>query len=78
MKEAIKRIFVDELGVDEDQYAEDLKYNSIPEWDSASHMVVVTAIEEKFELELESDDIIAMTSIEKIYDVLQKRGVALG
>jgi acyl carrier protein len=77
VKEAIKQIFIDELGVDGDQYADDLKYNSIPEWDSASHMVVVTAIEEKFELELDSDEIIAMTSIAKIYQVLQKRGVAL-
>ena len=60
MKEAIKRIFVDELGIDEDQYAEDLKYNSIPEWDSASHMVVMMAIEEKFELRAWSPTILSL------------------
>jgi acyl carrier protein len=75
IKEAIRGIFVEELGIDAEVFSEDLKYNSIPEWDSASHMVIAAAIEDCFELVLDDDDIVFMTSVGKIYELLQRRGI---
>lgn len=77
MKRVVKAVFVDELGIDNDAYSEDLIYNSIPEWDSASHMVIVVALEEKFGIELNSDEVVAMTSIPKIYAVLESKGIPI-
>jgi acyl carrier protein len=75
MKRAVKAVFIDELGIDDEAYSEDLVYNSIPEWDSASHMVIVEALEEKFGIELNSDEVVSMTTIPKIYAVLESKGI---
>ena len=78
MRTALEEIFVTELGLKPEDFADDLTYNSIPEWDSASHMAIILAIEEKFGLSLESDDIVAMTSVRKIIKLLETKGVAVG
>jgi len=75
MKRAVKAVFTDELGIDDEAYSEQLVYNSIPEWDSASHMVIVEALEEKFGIELNSDEVVSMTTISKIYAVLESKGI---
>ena len=77
MKAALKEIFVSELGVKPEDFRDDLTYNAIPEWDSASHMSMIMAGEEKFGLTLESDDIVNMTSIEKIVATLKAKGVSV-
>jgi acyl carrier protein len=77
MKAALKEIFVSELGIKPESFCDDLTYNSIPEWDSASHMSMIMAVEEKFGLALESDDIVNMTSIEKIVATLKAKGVCV-
>ena len=77
MKRAVREIFFNELGIGDDQYSEDLAYNSIPEWDSASHMVIIIAMEEKFGVELSPDEVVSMTTIPKIYSVLQSKGILL-
>jgi len=77
MKRSVRDIFVNELGIADDQYSEELTYNSIPEWDSTSHMIIIVAMEEKFEIELSNDEIVAMTTIPKIYNVLQSKGIPI-
>ena len=78
MREALQEIFVKELGLKSEDFVDDLTYNSIPEWDSASHMAIILAIEERFDLALESDDIVAMTSVRKILDLLETKGIPVG
>jgi acyl carrier protein len=78
MKAALKEIFVRELGLKPGDFSEELTYNSIPEWDSASHMAVILAIEERFDITLESDEIVKMTSIPKILSILEVKGAVIG
>ena len=54
-----------------------LEYNSIPEWDSIGHMTLVAAIEECFEISIETDDIIDFSSLEKGKEVLKKYSVEI-
>lgn len=77
MEQSVREIFFNELGIGDDQFSDDLAYNSIPEWDSASHMVIIIAMEEKFGIELNPDDVVSMTTIPKIYAVLQSKGIPL-
>lgn len=77
MEQSVREIFFNELGIGDDQFSDDLAYNSIPEWDSASHMVIIIAMEEKFGVELSPDDVVSMTTIPKIYAVLQSKGIPL-
>ena len=77
MRATLKEIFVGEIGLNPDDFTDDLAYNSVPEWDSASHMIIVLAIEEEFNIALESDDVVGMTTIKKICRILEDKGVAV-
>ena len=44
--------FVTSLGITEDFVKDDLRYNSIPEWDSIAHMTLVAELETVFDVML--------------------------
>ena len=48
-----------------------LEYQSIDQWDSVGHMVLMSA-EEKFDIMLEMDDIIDFSGFEKGKEILSK------
>tara|TARA_B110000003_G_scaffold274244_1_gene313765 strand:- start:7522 stop:7758 length:237 start_codon:yes stop_codon:yes gene_type:complete len=54
---------------------ETLKYQDIPAWDSVGHMGLVATLEDEFDIEMEIDDIIDMSSYEKGKEILAKYGV---
>ena len=49
-----------------------LKYQSVPQWDSVGHMSMIGALEDKFKITLEMDDIIDFSSFEKGKKILKK------
>jgi len=53
----------------------DLMYNTIPQWDSIGHMGLVAAIEEAFNITMETDDIIGLGSYKKGFELLAKYGI---
>jgi len=74
--EKLKKIFADSLGIDKEVVTDDLQYNSIPEWDSVAHMTLITELEESFDIMLDTDDIIDMSSPAKARLILAKYDVA--
>ena len=48
-----------------------LQYNSIPTWDSVGHMGLVAALEDAFEIMMDTDDIIDLSSYEKGMEILK-------
>lgn len=69
-KNAFKKLF--EL---EDSILDNLVYQGIPEWDSISHMELMTILEKEFSIELEIDDIIDFSGFELGKKILAKYGV---
>lgn len=63
------------LAIPEIRVVDDLKYNSIPEWDSFAHMTLVAELEKVFDIMLDTDDILGMSSVAVTRDILQKHGV---
>ena len=63
--------FVSLMQVDPDSLAK-LKYQDIPAWDSIGHMALIATLEEKFEIELDIDDIIDFSSYEHGKSILSK------
>ena len=51
---------------------EELKYESIPEWDSVGHMTMISNLEEVFDIVMEMDDIIDFSSFEIGKEILKK------
>ena len=67
--------FMDSFSIDESVLGDDLLYNTIPEWDSIGHMELIAKIEEAFDILLETDDIIDLSSYKKGIELLEKYGV---
>ena len=50
-----------------------LKYTDIPAWDSVGHMTLIAAIEDAFDIMMETDDIIDLSSYEKGMEILTEK-----
>jgi acyl carrier protein len=68
--------FARTLGIDASQVTDELRYNTIPQWDSIAHMSVVAALEEAFGIMIDMDDVIDMSSVGKAREILRKHGAA--
>ena len=68
--------FCETLSVEEAQLA-GLKYQAVPGWDSVGHMSLVAAIEDAFDIMMEMDDIIDLSSYEKGKEILKKYEVEI-
>ena len=49
-----------------------LKYQGIEAWDSVGHMALISALEEAFDIMLDTDDVIDFSSYEKGKEILSK------
>jgi acyl carrier protein len=56
---------------------DDLEYNSIAQWDSVAHMALIAVLEERFDIMLDTDDIIDMSSVAKAKEILAKYEVII-
>tara|TARA_B100001248_G_C27378530_1_gene455646 strand:- start:538 stop:783 length:246 start_codon:yes stop_codon:yes gene_type:complete len=72
-----KEIFKTSLNIKDEQVTDKLKYNEIEEWDSIGHMTLVSAIEDKFNISLETDDIIDFSSYKEGIKILKKYKIEL-
>ena len=70
-----KKIFIESLGLEEDKFNEEIKYNDVPEWDSIGHMTLISALEEGFDISVETDDIIDFSSFIKGKEILEKYNI---
>ena len=64
--------FAQTFEVSEDE-AKKLKYQDIKAWDSVGHMGLVAAIEEAFDIMMETEDIIDLSSFEKGKEILSQK-----
>ncbi len=69
--------FVRALGLAADRVTEGLAYNAVREWDSVGHMALVAELEGTFDLMLDTDEILGLSSVAKAVELLHKHGVAL-
>jgi len=67
--ELYKQAFIESFEVEEEDL-ETLEYQDIEMWDSVGHMVLMTALEEKFDIMMEMDDIINFSGFEKGKEIL--------
>ena len=68
-KEKYINAFVEALEVSADE-VEGLKYQQIPAWDSVGHIGLVAAVEDAFDIMMDTDDIIDFSSFEKGMEIL--------
>jgi acyl carrier protein len=76
MKERLAAAFGKTFGFDPKNFSLELAPEQVPNWDSIGHMNLVATLEQEFGLQFEVDEIMEMSSPQKILEILQKRGVA--
>ena len=64
--------FYEALSIKKGDKLENLKYQDIEEWDSIGHMTLISALEEKFGITFETDDIVDFSSYKKGLEILKK------
>lgn len=74
--ETYNNIFIKNFKITEEQLA-GLEYQGIEVWDSVGHMGLIAALEDAFDIMMDTDDIIDLSSYEKGKDILKKYEVEL-
>jgi acyl carrier protein len=74
--EKLYSAFSEALNISLDKVSDDLKYQSIPQWDSISHMVLISTIEEAFGISLSTDDVIDMSTVGKAKEIIAKYNIS--
>lgn len=64
--------FVNAFGISEEA-ASTLEFQGIEEWDSVGHMSLIAEIEEAFDIMMETEDIIDLSSYEKGKEILSSK-----
>ncbi len=72
----LRATFADSLGLPLSDITNELTYNSVAQWDSVAHMTLVAAIEDAFDILIETEDVIDLSSFGKAQEILAKYGVA--
>lgn len=69
-------VFSEALGIEESLVTDDLSYNTIPEWDSVAHMALVAEIDDQFDIMMDTDDVLDMSSFSKAKEILAKYNIS--
>lgn len=71
-EQKLKKVFRTALEIEENLIEDTLTYNEIPQWDSIAHMTLVAEIEDQFDIMLDTDDVLDMSSFAKSKEILKK------
>lgn len=76
MNSDLYRLIANAIKLPAEQITPDLKMTCCPAWDSLAHMELIVSLEEHFGIVLSPDEIVAMTSVAGIKQVLTNKGVS--
>jgi acyl carrier protein len=75
VRERLKKVFHDALGVSGDTDVEKLSYHGVPAWDSVGHMRLIAALETEFNVLLTTEQILDFSSFDQGLETLNGHGV---
>lgn len=70
MEDKLRAIFSESLNINASDVIDELRYSEIPQWDSVAHMALIAAIEEGFDIMLDAEDVINMSSFLKAKEIV--------
>jgi acyl carrier protein len=75
LADRLRSVFVEALELPAGADVENLKSRDIEEWDSLGHMTLVASIEDEFGVQLDTEQVIGMSSFTVALDMLRSMGV---
>jgi acyl carrier protein len=70
----LETCFVETFALEPGTDPRSLQFQGIPEWDSVGHMQLIAAIEMSFDVMLETQEVLDMSSFDKAVEILQRHG----
>lgn len=72
MEEKLRTIFATSLDLKVEEITDALRYATIAQWDSIAHMSLIAAIEEGFDIMIDAEDVIDMSSFARAKEIVAK------
>lgn len=66
----VEQIFAEVLGLPIEKITDDLSYDTVPEWDSVSHVTLIAILDETFGLRIDAEDAGEMNSVGRTKRIL--------
>ncbi len=63
------------LNISPEKVTDELAYRVIPEWDSLGHMALVTELESVFDIMLDTNEILDLSSVVRAKEILGKHHI---
>ena len=73
--EKYRNAFMDALELEEDEVSENLALGETSEWDSLGHMILISTIEDVFDVSIESEEMTEFDSYRSGMELLNRLGV---
>jgi acyl carrier protein len=73
----LRESFRTALDLPADAPVDDLQYQDNEKWDSLAHMSLIATLEDEFEVMIDTDDVINMSSFQEAIRILGKYGVEI-
>lgn len=70
-------IFIDIFDLTPNQVTSSLKKDDVVKWDSLAQMELVIALERKFDINLNIEEVVKLDSMKEIIKLLDKKGVKM-
>ncbi len=74
---SIEKIFAEVFSLSESSVVDALALHDIPSWDSLAHMMLITRLEDAYQIQLTGDEIADMKSVGAARNALRAHGAAL-
>jgi acyl carrier protein len=72
VEDTVAEAFRESLDLDPTVDVTTLTYRGHPSWTSLGHMTLVAALEDRFDVMLDSEDILEMSSYHKVVEIMGK------
>lgn len=74
-EEKLRQAFALGLSLPETDINEDLQYATSQGWDSIAHMALIASLDSTFDIMIDTDDVIDLSSYRKAREILTKYGI---
>jgi acyl carrier protein len=72
MADIIDCLIADALKISPEEVRDDLEYGSIETWDSLAHVSLMLQLESEYDLEIDEDTMVELTSVRAIKEFLSQ------
>ena len=75
MESKVKSILVDVFDIKETDITDEMNLRDVESWDSLKHMNLVISLEQQFNIEFSTEEIIEMKNLSDIYNILKRKDI---